>query len=55
MDTIFMKSVKNSKPSKPHVFILNLTDITDLGRGEKKALLYQILVFITQKHQKLIQ
>ena len=29
MDTIFMKS-KNSKTSKPHVLILNLTDKLDL-------------------------
>ena len=29
MDTIFMKS-KNSKTSKPHVLILNLTDKLNL-------------------------
>ena len=45
MDTIFMNS-ENSKTSKPHVLILNLTDNIDLRRGEK-ILLYQILVFIT--------
>ena len=45
MDTIFMNS-ENSKTSKPHVLILNLTDKIDLRRGEK-ILLYQILVFIT--------
>ena len=43
MDTIFMNS-ENSKTFKPNVLILNLTDKIDLGRGEKKALLYQILV-----------
>ena len=45
MDTMFMNS-ENSKTSKPHVLILNLTDKIDLRRGEK-ILLYQILVFIT--------
>ena len=45
METIFMDS-KNSKTSKPHVLILNLTDKINLGRGEK-ALLYQILIRIT--------
>ena len=44
MDTIFLNS-ENSKTSKPHVLILNLTDKIDLKRGEK-VLLYQILVFI---------
>ena len=45
MDTILMNS-GNSKTSKPHVLLLNLTDKTDIRRGEK-TLLYQILVFIT--------
>ena len=44
MDTIFLNS-ENSKTSKPHVLILNLTDKIDLKRVEK-VLLYQILVFI---------
>ena len=34
MDTILMNS-ENSKTSKPHVLILNLTDKIDLRRGEK--------------------
>ena len=34
MDTIFMNS-KNSKISKPHVLILNLTDKIDLRRRKK--------------------
>ena len=38
-------NLENSKTSKPHVLILNLTDKIDLRR-DKKALLYQILVFI---------
>ena len=42
--TIFM-NLENSKTSKLHVLIFNLTDKIDLRRGEK-MLLYQILVFI---------
>ena len=37
---------ENSKTSKPHILILSLTDKIDLRRG-KKALFYQILVFVT--------
>ena len=40
---------ENSKSSEPNVLILNLPDKIDLRRREK-ALLYQILVFIT--HEK---
>ena len=43
MDIIFMNS-ENSRTSKPHFLIRNLTDKIDLQRG-KKALLYQIVVF----------
>ena len=35
MNTIFMNS-ENSKTSKPHVLILNLTDKIDVQRGEKR-------------------
>ena len=35
MNTIFMNS-ENSKKSKPHVLILNLTDKIDVQRGEKR-------------------
>ena len=45
MGTIFMNS-GNSNTSEPHVLMLKLTDNLDLRRG-KKALLYQILEFIT--------
>ena len=48
MDSLF-KNSENSKTSKPHVLILNLTDNIDLRRGEK-SILYQILVYIT--HEK---
>ena len=34
MNTIFMNS-KNSKTSKPHVLVLNLTDKLDLRRSDK--------------------
>ena len=48
MDTIFMKSVKNNKTSKPHVLILNLTDITDLRRGEKSIVLSNLSIYYTK-------
>ena len=39
---------ENSKASKPHVFILKLTNKLDLRMDEKvNELHYQILVFIT--------
>ena len=38
---------ENSKTSKPHVIMLNLTDKLDLRRGEKWNFFYQILVYIT--------
>ena len=34
MNTLFMNS-KNSKTSKPHVLMLNLTDKLDLRRSDK--------------------
>ena len=51
MNTIFMNS-ENSKTSKPHVLILNLTDKIDLRRVQK-TLLYPILVYIT--HGKILK
>ena len=42
MNTIFMNS-ENSKTSKPHVLILNLTDKIDLRKGGKSI----ALLFIT--------
>ena len=39
MNTIFMNS-ENSKSSKPHVLILNLTDRIDLRRGEINLSIY---------------
>ena len=38
MDTIVMNS-ENSKISKPHVLMLNLTDKIDLQRGERSTAL----------------
>ena len=49
MDTTFLNS-ENSKTSKSHVLILNLTDKLDL-RIDERLLLYQILAFIT--HEKI--
>ena len=40
---------KNSKTSEPHVLILNLTDKLEVRRGEKKEVIYQTLVFITNR------
>ena len=44
MDTIFMNS-ENSKTSRPHVLILNLTDTIDLRRGEKRIALSNLSIY----------
>ena len=36
---------ENSRTCEYHVLVLKLTDKLDLRRGQKKVLLYQILVF----------
>ena len=46
MDTIFISS-ENSKNSKPHVFILKLTDKLDLRRGEKSIALSNLSICYT--------
>ena len=51
MDTIFMNS-KNSKTSKPHILILNLTDKLDLRRGEKSIALSNLSIYHTWKNMK---
>ena len=51
MDTIFMNS-ENSKTSKPHVLILNLTDKIDLRRGEKSIALSNLSIYYTWKDKK---
>ena len=51
MDTIFMNS-ENSKTSKPHVLILNLTDKIDLRRGEKSIALSNLSIYYTWKNSK---
>ena len=51
MNTIFMNS-ENSKSSKPHVLILNLTDKIDLRRGEKSVALSNLSIFYTWKNIK---
>ena len=51
MDTIFISS-ENSKNSKPHVFILKLTDKLDLRRGEKSIALSNLSICYTWKNIK---
>ena len=51
MDTIFINS-KNSKSSKPHVLILNLTDKIDLRRGEKNIAFSSLSIYYTWKNIK---
>ena len=51
MNTIFMNS-ENSKTSKPHVLILNITDKIDLKRGEKRITLSNLSIYYTQKNIK---
>ena len=51
MDTIFMNS-ENSKISKPHVIIVNLTDKIDLRRGEKNISLSNLGIYCTWKNIK---
>ena len=43
---------KNSKTSKPHFLILNLTDKIDLRRGEKSTALSNLSIFYTWKIMK---
>ena len=55
MYTIFMSS-ENSKTSKHHVLILNLTDKLDLRRGEKSIALSSLSIYYTwKKNKKLTQ
>ena len=51
MDTIFTNS-ENSKTSKPHVLIINLTDKIDLRRGEKSIALLNLSIYYTWKNIK---
>ena len=51
MDTIFMNS-ENSKTSKPHILILNITDKIDLRRGEKKHCFIKSYYFLYMEKQK---
>ena len=38
---------KNSKTSKPHVLMVNLTDKIDLRRGEKNVALSNLSIYYT--------
>ena len=49
MDTIFMNS-KNSKPPKPHVLTLKLTNNLDLRMGEKVVSLANVSICYTWKN-----
>ena len=51
IDTIFMNS-ENSKTSKPHVLILNLTNKLDLRIGEKIIALSNLSIYYTWKNIK---
>ena len=55
MDTIFMNS-ENSKPPKPHVLMLKLTNKLELRIGKKVIALSDLSVYYTwKKIKKLIQ
>ena len=43
---------ENSKTSKPHVLILNITDKIDLKRGEKRITLSNLSIYYTWKNIK---
>ena len=51
MNTIFM-NLKNSKTSKPHVLVLNLTDKSDLRRSDKHVALLNLSIYYTWKNIK---
>ena len=53
MDTKFMNS-DNSKTSKLHVLILNLTDKIDLRKGEKNIALSNLSIYYTWNNIKKI-
>ena len=44
MDSIFMNS-ENSKTSKPHVLIFNLTDKIDVRKSEKSVALSNLSIY----------
>ena len=51
MDKIFMNS-ENSRTSKYHVLVLNLTDKLDLRRGQKTVALSNLSIYYTWKNIK---
>ena len=51
MNTIFMNS-ENSRTSKYHVLVLNLTDKLDLRRGKKTVALSNLSIYYTWKNIK---
>ena len=44
---------ENSKTSRPHVLILNLTDTIDLRRGEKRIALSNLSIYYKWKNIKM--
>ena len=48
MDAIFM-NFKNSNTSRPHVFIIKLTNKLDLRRGEESISLSNLSIYYTWK------
>ena len=51
MNTTFM-NLENSKTSKPHVLMLNLTDKLDLTMSEKIIALSNLSIYYTLKNIK---
>ena len=48
MDAIFM-NFKNSNTSRPHVFMIKLTNKLDLRRGEESISLSNLSIYYTWK------
>ena len=51
MDKIFMNS-ENSRTSKYHVLVLELTDKLDIRRGQKRVALSNLSIYYTWKNTK---
>ena len=49
---IWIQDSENSKTSKPHVLLLNLTDKLDLKRAEKNVALSNVSIYYTWKNKK---
>ena len=49
METIFMNTEK-SETNKPHKFVLDLSQIVDLGSSDKHAALQNLSIYYTRKN-----